>query len=135
MCPNEIIQNARVRRASDAVKWMSLRPSARTVRAAATTLAPPSICWPKSSGRPSRYFASHQAAAAPPTPATDAVVRHPNSENDHTMSGTHIPPIPRPMPPTDSARARRRSNQRTIETVTVTKPQKLEPTAISRNAT
>ena len=67
------------------------------------------------------------------TPDTEAVVRQPFAFIDHTTRGTANPPAAKPKLPVARARARRRSNHRTIATVTVRKPLSPAPIAMKRN--
>ena len=67
------------------------------------------------------------------TPDTEAVLRQPFVFMDHTTTGTASPPAAKPRLPVAKARARRRSNQRTMATVTVRKPLRPAPIAINKN--
>ena len=63
-----------------------------------------------------------------------AVARHPDVRMNHTTSGVMMPPTAKPVPDKASALARRRSNQATVAVVMLRKPDKLMPTATTRNA-
>ena len=65
-------------------------------------------------------------------PETAAVVCHPFAFMDQTTIGTAKPPAANPRLPVARARARRRSNHRTIATVTVRNPLKPAPIAINK---
>ncbi len=67
-------------------------------------------------------------------PEAKAVARQPQTSIDQATSGTTMPPRARPIDMEEMARARQRSNQWMIATLSGKKPQKPTPSAMTMNA-
>ena len=68
----------------------------------------PSTVSPWSSGRRRITIASGNPTTMAITPEENAVARQPNVCNDHAITGTEMPPSPRPIDIEESARTRKR---------------------------
>lgn len=132
--PSARYQNAEVRSAWLAVRWTADSDTAcRPTAGGGSSM--PSIGRPCSAGLEPNIRDSTRVTAPRISPDSTAVVRQPRWVSATTTSGANSPPAAMPRPVSDSAFARRRSNQRTTSVLTVMNPDSPAPMAMTKNDT